>query len=123
MAVDDLAVQERALEVRGGEVNAAHGAALAGGVTEEGARGAVAQRRGEGLIEVDAVLEGAPLHAETNLDLPVALDLVHPHKLVDPTPAGHVAALDELPRSVARVVAQLDALAVLPLGIARGGIH
>ena len=55
MAVDDLAVQERALEVRGDEVNAAHGAALAGGVTEEGApRGAVAQRRGEGLIEVDA---------------------------------------------------------------------
>ena len=97
MAIDNFAIQECTLEVCGDEVDTADGAVLAGGMTEKGTRGTVAQCRGEGLIEVDTMFESAPLHAEANLNLTVTLDLVYPNQFVDPPAARHVAARDEFP--------------------------
>ena len=54
VTVDHLALEEGALEVGGDEVDAADAALHAGGVAEEDARRAVAEGRGERLVEVDA---------------------------------------------------------------------
>jgi hypothetical protein len=90
-------------------------------VAEEDARRAVAEGRGERLV--DARLQRAALDAQAHLDLAVAPDLVHPDHLVDAASLGNVAAAHQLPRPVAAVIVQLDLLAVAPQSVAGGGVE
>ena len=59
------------------------------------------------LVKVDAGDLGATLNAKARLECPVPLLLVHPHELMDATPASFLPR-HESPRSVALVVTELE---------------
>lgn len=127
VAVDDLARFELALEVGRDKVPAAHAEAMLPGKRGEHAQRGAAQRRAVRLIKINALLLPAPLHAKARLELAVALPLVYPHELDEPTSARcgvEGGAVEQLERAVDSMVLELLELRGAPaLGVVVHGLY
>ena len=105
VAVDDFPFDEPTLEIGRHQVDAAHLAAVASGVSEQRARGRVTQCGRENLLVIDAFFKGSTLYAEPSFGSAISFLFVHPNEFMDTSTLRDLVPVYHNPRLVVAVIA------------------